>query len=178
MENFKLLSKKQSLWFGLGLIIFGLLFMLFLLIPIKQYNFHNYKYEDLTHKTYTFENYEEPGHRGSYYEVYVLEEDKPLMIDNIVQKEIKDSLLWGLESGEVIECYLTKSSKSSYAYEIVEIKCGNEVILSLDDYVSKHQKNAIVGIVIIPIIAMMIIIVGVVFLILPKIKEKKNGRNN
>ena len=74
--------------------------------------------------------------------------------------------------------YLTKSSINSCAYDIVEIKCGTEVVLSLEDYVSKHQSNAVVGLIVIPIIGTLPIIVGVVFLILLKRKEKKGGGNN
>ena len=61
------------------------------------------------------------------------------------------------------------------------MKCADGIILSLEDYVTRHQSNAIVGFIIIPIIGVVPIIMGLTFLIILKLDKKGNkesGRGN
>ncbi len=129
---------------------------------IYQYN-DSISYQETEMKSYTF--VEIKTGRGRWL-VYVEEENNPLFISTIVMDfDLKDDLL-ELEKGTKIFCRVIdvnnglKIHKNSY--EIVEMETGQE-LLTLEEYNERTKGNAIIGIIVCPIVGAMLLFLSFLF---------------
>ena len=145
-----------------------------LLLPvyINQYNAPELEYEDVQLKNYTYEKHEFLGRRWNYCYIYVEELEKPLKIQNIPIGEVNRDNLNSLREGDTIYCYVINSKDTKVSYEIVEIGSKDKMILSLDDYNSKHKSNSGLSFIVIPFLS----IASLALSIISFVAVKKNRR--
>ena len=106
------------------------------------------KYEECTYIKYEYVTW---GYRASQYYIYVEEYNKPLKIDNIVVNKTNEELLFSLISGETITVSIEDDSK----FYLFSVSYNGKYILSYEDFLSEHNSNNIVGIIV--IVVMLII---------------------
>ena len=117
-----------------GFFIWGLTSLLFAVdYPEKN---------ELRYEECTFIGYENVRDRGTRYYIFVNEYDEPLEIDNIVSSSVSESLLRDISSGDKITVSIDQSDKDLYS-----MYCGDINILSYDDYLSEHEPNNALGVV-------------------------------
>ncbi len=107
--------------------------------------------------------------RASWYYIYVEEYEKPLEIGTIVMREIdRDALRW-MNAGDtiVVSHYEGKRSLNLYA-----LSHGDTVILSYEDYLTAHDGNDSVGVVITAVMALL----QIGLLIANTVYYKRTGR--
>lgn len=153
MSRFKLGFLLATILTFILSVAFGLL----LVVVINQYKGSLKDYDDYTKRAYTFEHSERiREYRGRLiYKVYVKEEELPLMVLNISSKAVNNKTLNALKKGDRIITYINlNKSGDDYSYEVVEIKAGDNMILSLSDHQRREKNNSLIGFVIVPIMAL------------------------
>jgi hypothetical protein len=98
-------------------------------------------------------------HRGSrYYEIRVEEYEEPLKIFSVSLKAADRSRLASIDAGEKITVSLGKGSDN---YSVLAISCGDDSILTYDEYLEAHHNNDVLGLIALPIM----IVFGLILLV-------------
>ena len=138
---------------------------------VQYRNNSKMKYEDLIYKEFTIEKItkQDDPEMGATYIITVFEEDKKMIVNNLLTVQSVRAGLDSLKQGDRIDCYLIETSSN---YESVEIK-SNEMILSLEKYNQIYSSQGLTGMVIMPIAFFVCIAFSIKFLI-----AYLNERNN
>ena len=136
-----MLSKTQMAGFIAGNILFLLLASLFIggslaLLFVDRYP----PAEELVYTSCTFQRYEQFS-RGKHLDhyVYVQEYGKPLKIDDIAIRAVDRGALEDLKAGDII---VVSKDEDLHLYSLSR---GGKSILSYEDFLAKHEGNALVG---------------------------------
>ena len=106
---------------------------------------------ELTYEECTFIKYEKIERRYNrhskmrYYYLYVEEYDQPLEIDNIVFPVTNEEALQRLKQGDKVTVSLYEYKGEINLYEAF---CGSDSILNYEDYLSKHNGNNELGVIV------------------------------
>ena len=163
------MKKQKGAFIGFVIItITFLTFSLFCLINLtlldKYPSKGELKYEECTYIKY---EYVSSGNREHQYYIYVEEYNDPLKIDNIVINKTNEELLFSLNSGETIIVSIEDDSE----FYLFSIYYNSKYILSYEDFLSEHNSNNVVGIIVTSIMAS----ISLAFLIGGSIYYKKTG---
>ena len=142
-----------------------------LAVPVGQYNDSFKSYDDFKSVTYTYQSRVYYGGRNDYYEFSVKQELKPLRVEGNYLSALNKEELSSLKNGDKIYCYVRKSLTATYDYELVEIKKGSTVIMSLEDYNAAGRENAIIGLCVISVTAVACVAVAIWYFV--NYKRKK-----
>jgi hypothetical protein len=149
-------------------LLFSTAFGLLMIVINNQHKNAVKGYDSYSIRTYTYviskkvKRYKS----GSIYEIIVIEEDKPLIVYNIAAPAVDNKLLSSLNEGDGITVYInTERQIDEYSYEVVEIKAGENMILSLADHQKREKSNALAGYVFVPIMSLMMLGVSIHFLV-------------
>ena len=163
------MKKQKGAFIGFVIITLAFLtFSLFCLINLtlldKYPSKDELKYEECTYIKY---EYVSSGNREHQYYIYVEEYNDPLKIDNIVINKTNEELLFSLNSGETIIVSIEDDSE----FYLFSISYNSKYILSYEDFLSEHDSNNVIGIIVTSIMAS----ISLAFLIGGSIYYKKTG---
>ena len=99
------------------------------------------------------------------YYIYVKEYTEPLEIDNIVSDQVNKIVLRDLQEGDMITLSIDQKRN------VLSAEHNGQYIVSYEDYVAKHSRNNIVGI----IVSALFFCFCVIFLIVCVVRYKKTG---
>ena len=148
---------------------------------ISLYSEFDIEYDELMYEELTFSKYEKlNGYKAKKYIVYFEEYEKPFEISTISDKKLDKTSLSNLKKGESIKVYYMEDSSKKYDYEICEFSNNSVVLLSLSDYVETNQSNQTVGMIAMPILAIMCLFLDFIFIYLYKtaVSAEKSGKIN
>lgn len=122
---------------------------------IERYAEFDLDYGALKYEKLTFINYREikMGKNGRGYEIYFEGYETPFLVNNITSKKVDKTALASLSKNAIVDVYFWESSNGKYAYDLCEMRCQNNIPLSLDNYIDVNQNNQIIGMIICPIMA-------------------------
>lgn len=163
------MKKQKGAFIGFVIITLAFLtFSLFCLINLtlldKYPSKDELKYEECTYIKY---EYVSSGNTEHQYYIYVEEYNAPLKIDNIVINKTNEELLFSLNSGETIIVSIEDDSE----FYLFSISYNSKYILSYEDFLSEHDSNNVIGIIVTSIMAS----ISLAFLIGGSIYYKKTG---
>lgn len=119
-------------------------------------------YEDTIKKECIYVGYD--THRayktGTSYYINV-EGEKPFLIDKIASVKINDAALESLNAGDPVTLYVIEEKTDDTDYTVAEMRSGDTVVLSLEDYNAKHGSNSTLGIVIVSVVCAFVFIGGI-----------------
>ena len=148
-----------------------LIFCIILLVGILSVR-HNPNKEELIYEKVTYIRYEyiRKGTKNvsERYYIFVNEYDKPLEIDNIVFDKVNRNALDNLISGDVLTVSIREYNDN---YDLYSIAMNENYILSYEDYLTCHNRNNTLGLIIIPIV----ISIAIFILVFGIIRYKKTG---
>ena len=149
-------------------LLFSTAFGLLMIVINNQHKNAVKGYDSYSIRTYTYviskkvKRYKS----GSIYEIIVIEEDKPLIVYNIAAPAVDNKLLSSLNEGEAINVYInTEKQMDEYSYEVVDIKYGDNIILSLAEHQKRGKNNALAGYIFVPLLSLMMLGVSIYFLV-------------
>ena len=140
---------QSPLHTSIVLLISSLVFLIFLIVSISDYNKSQMSYSDLTYKEFTVDEVirrYDPEMGYSYY-ISICETEKRIFVNNLLAKQSVREGLDSLEKGDKIFCYLIEDSSN---YDAVEIK-DDETILPLEEYNDIYRNNSLFGLIVMPI---------------------------
>jgi len=168
-------SKKGNLIGGIVFLVWGIGFSLLLIAVFNQYyaapkNESNTECIEFTYNGYIWKN--------SGVIVYIQENDKPLYFSKITYSKIDENLMSDMPKGTKFKAYVINTRKDDYSYEIVqmEFNSSGRFVLSFEQYNKEHQRDAIIGFIVVPILSMVAIIISAFFFILFFILRRNEGR--
>jgi hypothetical protein len=170
------LRKKKKAYFtdmicGIVLVI---IFAILSFTSLYSYNQKPLTYTDVEYKEFTVEYFEERGGKKSssrHFYVYVKEEKQPLIINSVTTSYYIKQKLYEVKEGDTISCYV-KPNSGAYSYTIVELKY-NEMIFSLDYYNEQNKSDNLIGLIVMPICAIVFTVFTLIFA--KKYKKLKNA---
>ena len=139
---------------------------------IQDINKVKLTYENYIYKEFTIDHIDVDydSENGYTYTITVCEEEKKIIVNNLLTEiDIRDRLD-ELKEGDIIYCYLTETTSR---YEVAEIKSDEMVILSLARYEEIYSRNGLIGVVMMPIVFLICIVGSISYLILGLIERKK-----
>ena len=98
---------------------------------------------------------------GNTYYISVYEDEKTIKINNLLTKPDVNKQLTSLQIGDKISCYLIENDK---IYNLVEMKKGDNYILSLERYSEIYRDNGIGIMVYMPILFLVTAVLATNFL--------------
>ena len=160
-------------------LLFALFFALFTIVPVMMF-FESLEsidvleaaYDDFLYKEFTVECVEvrRDSEMGARYIITVYEEEKKLIVNNLLTEiEVCDKLDL-LESGDKVYCYVIDKPSQ---YEIVEIKTDEISIIPLYRYQQIYYKQGVLGLIIAPFLFIVCCVCSVVGIIVSFIERKK-----
>lgn len=167
MENNRKIILYTSIFFYSFLIPIIIIF----LNGFRDYKYSKIQYNDLIYKEFTVENIRKniDSEVGNTYYILVYEDEKTIKINNLLTKSDVNKQLNSLQIGDKISCYLIEDAK---IYNLVEMKKGNNYILSLERYSEIYRDNGIGIMVYMPILFLVSAVLATKFLI--SYKRDKN----
>lgn len=170
------LQKKKKEYFtdmicGIVLVI---IFAILSFTSLYSYNQKPLTYTDVEYKEFTVEYFEERGGSKSssrHFYVYVKEEEQPLIINSVTTTYDIKQKLYEVKEGDTISCYV-KPNSGKFSYTIVELK-HNEMIFSLDYYNEQNKRDGLIGLIAMPICAIVFTVFTLIFA--KKYKKLKNA---
>ncbi len=169
-------NTKVALLRSIFMFAFALLPIFGFCMSVRDYNYSKIEYNDLLFKEFTVKEIyiDVDGEIGNTYYISVYEEDNRIKINNLLTKTDVNKELNLLQKGDKISCYLIKESS---IYNAVEIKNGQNYILSLERYKEIYRDNGIGGMIIMPIVFTVSIVFGTQSLII-YLNKKRLINNN
>lgn len=149
-------------------LLFSIAFGLLMIVINNQHKNAMKGYDSYSIRTYTYVSSKKVKRykSGSIYEIIVIEEDKPLIVYNIAAPAVDNKLLSSLNEGEAINVYInTEKQMDEYSYEVVDIKYGDNIILSLAEHQKRGKNNALAGYIFVPLLSLMMLGVSIYFLV-------------
>ena len=164
---------KVTLLVSIFSFVFALIPIFIFCSSIRDYNFSKIEYQDLIYKEFTVENIEIDldAEMGDTYYISICEEEKIIKINNLLTKSDVNKKLQSLYKGAKIQCFLIEDST---IYNAVEIKNGQNYILSLERYSEIYRNNGIGGMIIMPILFIVCIFFGTKGLVMYCKEKNKN----
>ncbi len=147
---------------GAILFVIGLLFMLFLLIPIVQYRSADISYADCEYREYTVESVVKKKGKNPCYIIYVKEEEKPLYTSNLVYGILSESGLDELEENDVVYMYAVETDIEEYSFSVKELKSQDKTYITLEEQLRREKSNAKAGFVVVPVISVLACVGGAI----------------
>ncbi len=169
-------NKKVALLISIIYFVSALMPIFIFGTSIRDYNYSKTEYKDLIYKEFTVKDIEEDrdGEMGNTYYISIYEEEKRIKINNLLTTSDVNRGLKTLYKGTKIQCYLIDDST---IYNVVEIKKGQNYILSLERYNEIYKKNGIMGMISMPILFIVCVVFGSKSLVM-YFKEKKLINNS
>ena len=166
-------KKKEYLTDMICGIVLVFIFAILAFVSLYIYNQKPITYSDVEYKEFTFEYYEEKsvGKSGRRYHIYVKEEKLPLIIDSVIASYDMRQKLSNIKEGDTISCYI-KPNSGDFSYTIVELK-SQELIFSLEYYNEQNKRNGLIGLIAMPICAIVLTVFTLIFA--KKYKKLKNA---
>ena len=162
-------------------LLLSLLFAIFAIMPIygfygsmQDINKVKATYEDYLYKEFTVDHIDVDydSETGYTYTITVCEDDKKIIVNDLLTKVDVRNGLDSLEEGDIIYCYLTETPSR---YEVAEIKSDEMVILSLARYEEIYSRNGLIGIVVMPVVFLICTVCSIGCLIVGIIERKSNN---
>lgn len=153
-------------------IVFCVIFSLLALLPVAciitlARAEASYATTQLTQESCTFIKYEyETGADVKRYHIYVQEYTEPLEIDNIISDQVNKIVLRDLQEGDMITLSIDQKRN------VLSAEHNGQYIVSYEDYVAKHSRNNIMGI----IVSALFFCFSVISLIACIVHYKKTGK--
>ena len=166
-------KKKEYLTDMICGIVLVIIFVILTFTSLYSYNQKPLTYTDVEYKEFTVEYYEEKnvGKSGRCYYMYVKEEILPLIIGSVTASYDMRQNLSVLKEGDTISCYV-KPNSGKFSYTIVEFK-SQELIISLDYYNEQNKRDGLIGLIAMPICAIVFTVFTLIFA--KKYKKLKNA---
>ena len=138
---------------------------------IRSYTKSDIEYSDLQCEELTFVRLERIyGSKGSsWYKLYFNGYSEYFSISSYAMKYVNHDKMEALTENDTVSVYFKSDDKS---YEICEISITDDVIFSLEDYVSATKSNLIIGIIFCPIMVLNCIFILLFFVRKYKISKR------
>ncbi len=168
MEKTKQIN--SPLLISIVLLLSSLIFLIFSIVSIGDYNKSKTSYSNLTYKEFTVDEVikREDPELGFSYSIRVCETEKNIIVNNLLAKRSVREGLDSLEKGDKLFCYLIEDSMN---YDAVEIK-DDDTILSLEEYNNIYRQNSLLGIAIMPLGFILFLAFSIKYLLIHLITNK------
>ncbi len=144
-----------------GIVLF-VLFIILSVVSLYEYNQKPLTYDDVEYKEFIFESFETRGSKTREFWIYVKEEEQPLIfqLPKISYYSLFEKVN-NIENGSKISCYV-KPNGGKFSYTVFELK-GDEMVFSLDFCNEQNKRDALIGLVSMPILTVASLVVTLIF---------------
>ena len=147
----QLQTHQLNLKLLIGSIVCSLILLCAFIFCLCEYITGSLTNDQAQEKNYTFASFKNEDGKNN---VYVEQEEAPLLITSITMNKTLLETLEDLEQGTEIHCCVIKTRAREFDYEIVELEAGS-LLLSLDDYNQRNKSNNLGGVIFLGILLLL-----------------------